>query len=76
MSESQLSETQRKRIEQIKKEWQNEICSLFDKWDKEDKELRKKYPDAPVVLDRHLKQQAEIEKKYRDRIQAIVNENE
>lgn len=57
-------EEKRNKIEEIKKQWQEELFPLFEKWEKE-----------PVgILDRHLKEEAEINRKYQEMIRKIANE--
>ena len=64
MSEKTLSEAKKNRIEEIKKQWEEEIFPLFEKWEKE-----------PVgVLDKHLKEEVEINRKYQEMIRRVVNE--
>lgn len=74
MNEKQLSESQKERIEEIKKQWADEICPLMDKWDEEERLLREKNPGAPCILDKHLKETVAIEQKYREMIRLVAEE--
>ena len=58
------SEEKRNKIEEIKKQWQEELFPLFEKWEKE----------LVGILDRHLKEEAEINRKYQEMIRKIANE--
>lgn len=73
MSEPQLTEEKRAKIEEIKQEWINEICPLLEEWEREEKELREKNPNAPIILDKHLGEQVRIENKYKAMIQKVIN---
>ena len=64
MSEKTLSEEKKSRIEEIKKQWEEEIFPLFEKWEKE----------PAGILDKHLKEETEINRKYQEMIRKVVNE--
>lgn len=68
MSESPLTEEQKSKIYEIREQWANEMCRLFDKWDEEERLLREKNSNAPRILDKHAKEIAAIERKYREMI--------
>lgn len=72
MSEKELSEDQKRRIEEIKKQWEAEIMPLFDRIDAEE-EIRKKN-NGPFVFDKHLKEESAINRKYLAMIRAVENE--
>lgn len=72
MSERKLSEKQKQEIEKIKKQWSSEMTELFKKWEEEEKNIREENPNAPRLLDKHLKQTVEIEKKYKERIRQVA----
>lgn len=72
MSERKLSEKQKREIDRIKEQWSNETTELFEKWEEEEKNNREENPDAPRLLDKHLKQTVEIEKKYQQRIRQVL----
>ena len=74
MSEKKLSEEQEKKIAEIKEQWANEMCPLLDKWEEEERMLRKENPQAPRELDKHLKETVAIEKKYQKMIKQVVEE--
>lgn len=72
MSEKELTEDQKRRIEEIKKQWEAEIMPLYDRIDAEE-EIRKKN-NGPIVLDKHLKEESAIHRKYLAMIRAVANE--
>lgn len=74
MNEKQLTEEQKDKISKIKQQWADEIGPLFDKWDEEEKMLRQKNPKAPHILDKHLREQVEIENKYKEMIRQVMEE--
>ena len=74
MNEPQLTKEQKVRIEEIKQELINEICPLFEKWDREERELHEKNPKAPYILDKNLAEQARIQNKYMAMIQEVIDE--
>lgn len=63
MSEKTLSEEKKRRIEEIKKQWEEELFPLFEKWEKE----------PAGILDKHLKEETEINRKYQEMIRKVVN---
>lgn len=70
-----MTEKQKQTIEEIKKQWVDEARPLFDKWEQEEKMLRQKTPDAPRILDKHLREIVEIEKKYKTKIRKVMEVN-
>ena len=47
---------------------------VFDKWDDEEKRLRKNNPNVPRILDKRLKEQVAVEKKYKEMIRLVEGE--
>lgn len=70
MSEKKLTEDQKKRIEEIKEQWGKEAEEKFTRWDEE----REQNPRLAHILDLHLREEAEMTKKYQAMIRAIWNE--
>lgn len=63
MREKQLADSQNNRINAIKEDMALEMSSLFQKWDDEEKQFREKNPNAPRILDKHLREQVDAERK-------------
>lgn len=53
-----------------------EINQSFNEWDEEERILKEKNPSAPRIMDKHLKETVEIEKKYKERIRQIMEGGE
>ena len=74
MSEKRLTNEQQQRIEEIKRQWADEMGAVLDKREKEENLARHKNAKAPRILDKHLKETVEIEKKYKEIIKKVVEE--
>ena len=74
MNEKQLTEERKNKINKIKQQWADEIGALFDKWDDDEKMFMQKNPKAPRILDKHLREQIEVENKYKDMIRQVMEE--